>query len=408
VIKLAVRTTLRKRFYRYRRKRRAIREKRRLQLEAENALRLIDKDVISAGKAARQKRSFRLLIGPTNSAGQAHQWALALSRQGIPSQSLRISNDATNEWFESDLIIPRMEWTTIAGRVSLAREVVSNFDAILIESMRPLFSLHTVRDYSALQTFQDIELLKRSKVKTAIVFHGSDIRDTEAHSRREKFSPYHEQSSELIALQRRATEFREAGREAIRRGIPVFVTSPDLLLDMPKSEWLPIAIDVEHFLKVGGKRAPWSAAGVVKVLFQPSRGWLKSASLVEPILHRLVDEGVIELIPNDPIAQHLMAERIASADVVIDRFDGIAGVASMEALAAGRLVIANIATWAYENAETTPPVLHATPETLEVTLRKVANEREALTWDSSGALEYVRNWHNGKESATRIAKRMRL
>jgi len=419
VVKLTVPISLRK-FVSAHRKRKRLKEKkrlkerlleekqRRLKSEAENVVKMRDEGVISKGKATRKRRPFRLLIGPTNSAGQANQWSQALSRHGLPSQSLRISNDTENEWFESDLTIPRLEWTALKGRVALAEQVVTHYDAILIESMRPLFSLHTLRDYSAWQTFEDIDLLKRSKVGTGIVFHGSDIRDTQAHARREKFSPYRQQSPELDVLQARALEFRNAGREACKRGICVFVTSPDLLLDIPHARWLPIAIDVEHFVMAGAQRRCWSESGPVKVLFQPSRGWLKSAFLVEPILQRLASEGVIELIENDQIPQDLMAKRIALADVVIDRFDGIAGVTSMEALAASRVVIANIARWAYKNAEATPPILHATPETLEDVLRKVAKDREFSNWDSSKGLAYVRKWHDGNESATRIAKFLKL
>ena len=248
MVELTVPTSLRNILGRYRKQRRLKKKQGRLKREAENVLKIIDKTVISRGKSARKKRPFSLLIGPTNSAGQAHQWAGALSRRGLPAQSLRISNDPENEWFASDLSIPRLEWTALDGRVALAKRIVANFDAVLIESMRPLFSLHTLRDYSASQTFEDIHLLKQSKVKAGIVFHGSDIRDTQAHARREKFSPYREHSPELEVLQVRAREFRNAGREALKRGIPVFVTTPDLLLDIPHARWLPIAIDVSHHI----------------------------------------------------------------------------------------------------------------------------------------------------------------
>jgi hypothetical protein len=376
--------------------------------EATTLLKATDSKIISLGRGSRGKRPYRLLIGPTNSAGQARAWAVAMSRRGLPSQSMRISNDLEAEWFTSDVLLPRLDWTTLPGRISLAERVVSNYDAVLIESMRPLFSLHTARDYSAGQTFEDIRLLNKAKVRTGIVFHGSDIRDTQAHARRERFSPYNEESNELNALQNRAAEFREAGRDACRKRIPVFVTSPDLLLDIPRARWLPIVIDVEHFATAGGKRACWVESGVPKVLFQPSRGWLKSASLIEPILQRLSHEGVIQLIANEPIAHELMAERIVGADVVIDRFDGISGVTSMEALAAGRIVIANIAKWAYQEAEATPPVLHATPDSLEGTLREIARKGPRYPWNFASGLSYVRKWHDGNESATRIAKYLKL
>lgn len=383
------------------------RERARVKRFEDAALRA-DAEVIKIGDATAGRRPFSLLIGPTNSAGQASLWARALSRHSLPSQSLRISNNPAAEWFDADMEIPRLEWTTMEGRLSLAKRVASEYDAILIESMRPLFSLHSKRDYAADRTFDDLKLLKKAKVKGAIVFHGSDIRDTAAHAKREPFSPYRHSSPELDQLQIRASEFRRAGRKAFWKGIPVFVTTPDLLLDMPRAHWLPVTIDVDNFEREGLARPCWSSSGAPKVLFQPSKGWLKSADLVSPILEKLDKEGVIELLDSQTIPHTEMASKIAQADVVIDRFDGVAGVASVEALAARRLVIANIASWAYRKAEATPPIVHATPETLEGILRKISFQRSAYENDFEAGVQYVRRWHDGSESVRRITKFLKL
>jgi hypothetical protein len=367
-----------------------------------------DAQVIKAGLATESKRKFSILVGPTNSAGQATLWARALTRQGFPTQSLRISNDPSAEWFRADIEIPRLEWTAVEGRLNLAKKIASEYDSMLFESMRPLFSLHSKRDYAADRTFEDMRLLKKARVKSGIVFHGSDIRNTKAHARREPFSPYRNTSSELDQLQVRAAEFRKAGRKASRRRIPVFVTTPDLLLDVPRAHWLPITIDVDVFLKAGLKRPTWSSEGLPRVLFQPSKGWLKSADLVSPILEKLHHEGVIDLREGQAIAHKEMPARIAEADIVIDRFDGVAGVASVEALAAKRIVIANIAQWAYKNAEATPPVIHATPQTLEAILRELASKRSSYHHDFDAGLEYAQKWHDGTESARRITKFLKV
>lgn len=371
------------------------------------AYRLADSVVINAAPTARM-RPFSVLIGPTNSAGQARLWARALSKSGYKAQSLRISNDPSAEWFTADIEIPRLEWTTSEGRLALAKKIASQYDAVLIESMRPLFSLHSKRDYTSMRTFDDIKLLKKARVKSAIVFHGSDIRDTVAHAVRESFSPYRHSSPELEQLQIRAAEFRAAGRKAFWRRIPVFVTTPDLLIDMPRAKWLPITIEVEIFAAAGQARPCWSTRGAPKVFFQPSKGWLKSADLVSPILERLNLEGVIELLESQPVKHEHMAAKISEADVVIDRFDGIAGVASIEALAAKRIVIANLANWAYKKAESVPPVVHATPETLEAVLREISAERENFGIDFAAGLEYAKKWHDGRESAVRIVKALKL
>ncbi len=97
-----------------------------------------------------------------------------------------------------------------------------------------------------------------------------------------------------------------------------------------------------------------------------------------------------------------MPALIASADVVIDRFDGIVGVASIEAMAAKRLVIANVAQWIYNKAEVTPPVIHATPKTLADKLREIAKDNFEHKLITDAGFEYVNKWHDGKESALRL------
>lgn len=373
----------------------------------EEGYRRIDAEVISASQEAKV-RPFSILIGPTNSAGQATLWAKALSKRGYLAQSLRISNDPNAEWFNADVEIPRLDWTAIEGRLALAKRIASQYDSVLIESMRPLFSLHSKRDYKAMRTFEDMKLLKKAGVKSAIVFHGSDIRDTVTHAKRETFSPYRHSSPELEQLQVRAAEFRAAGRKAFWRRIPVFVTTPDLLLDMPRAHWLPITIDVEKFASAGQIRPCWSNTGRPKVLFQPSKGWLKSADLVSPILDKLNEEGVIELLQDEAVKHEKMAAKIAQADIVIDRFDGIAGVASIEALAARRIVIANLAQWAYRRAECAPPLVHATPDTLEAVLREISTKREGFGNDFEAGFDFARKWHDGSESAVRIVKALKL
>jgi hypothetical protein len=369
---------------------------------------LSDSEVIKAGTSNVGMRRFSILIGPTNSAGQATSWSRALTRQGYPSQSLRISNDPTAEWFSADVEIPRLEWTTREGRVALGKKIACEYEAVLFESMRPMFSLHSQRDYSANRCFEDIKLLKKVNVRSAIVFHGSDIRDTSAHARREQFSPYRSPTLELEQLAVRATEFRKAGRKARWHRIPVFVTTPDLLLDMPRARWLPVTIDVNIFEKAGLSRPCWSTPGPAKVIFQPSKAWLKSADLVLPTLKKLQEEGIIDLLDGGAIPHDQMPSKIAEADIVIDRFDGVAGVASIEALAAKRIVIANIAPWAYKGAEVIPPILHATPDTLEPLLRKISSKGGNFPYDFEAGLLYAQKWHDGSESARRILRYVKV
>ena len=77
------------------------RERARLR-KIEQGYRRTDAEVIDASRVAKI-RPFSILIGPTNSAGQATLWARALSKRGYLAQSLRISNDPNAEWFSADV-----------------------------------------------------------------------------------------------------------------------------------------------------------------------------------------------------------------------------------------------------------------------------------------------------------------
>jgi hypothetical protein len=361
-------------------------------------------------KAARVHRAShrnsppKVLIGPANSAGQATSWTMALKKRGIDAHSLRIAADDDPGWYSTDLRIERLDWRTRSGRISLGMKIAGEYDGLVLESLRPLFALNAESDFSANRAKDDLKLLRRCRIKSALVFHGSDIRDTQAHAMREEYSPYRNPGDPQILkrLQDRARITRAVALELGAAGYPLLVTTPDLFLELPTATWLPIAIDFDTFASVGIAHPAFSESGPLRVLYQPSRGWLKSHEQIEPVLRNLEHEGLIRLVPNDPIEHAKMPARIASADLVIDRFDGITGVLTAEALACGRAVIANVAPWAHAKAEVIAPVHHATPATLGSLIRELASERQGLQERVEGNREFVRTWHDGRVSADRI------
>jgi hypothetical protein len=217
----------------------------------------------------------------------------------------------------------------------------------------------------------------------------------------DEFSPYRNpiDPEKFEAVKVRADQTRLVARKLNRHRIKHFVTTPDLLHELPDATWLPAVIDIEKFKTNSTIK---SYKGPLRVLFLPSNGWLKSESLVTPILNELEKEGVIKLVVTGPVSNSQMPALIESADLVIDRFDGVVGVASLEAMAARRLVIANVAPWIYNKAEVTPPVIHATPKTSAESIREIASEGFNHKQITDAGFEYVNKWHDGKESATRL------
>jgi hypothetical protein len=372
------------------------REIRKIQRQAERQLL-----VASAKSKTRNNFKKPILLGATNSAGQANSWAMALRKAGRNAQSLQIVSDENGSWFNADRTINRSQWKPIEFRKQLFKEVTSQNSGVLLESLRPIFALNQPSLFTAEEGLNDLIDLWRAGLKVAVVFHGSDIRDQLHHAKMDEFSPYRNpvDPSKFEAVRIRADQTRLVARKLNRHRIKHFVTTPDLLHELPDATWLPAVIDIEKFKTNSSIK---NSAGPLKVLFLPSNGWLKSEGLVTPVLNELEKEGVIKLVATGSVSNSQMPALIESADVVIDRFDGVVGVASIEAMAAKRLVIANVEPWIYDNAEVVPPVIHATPKTLADKLREIAIDNFNHKQITDAGFEYVNKWHDGRESANRL------
>jgi len=362
-----------------------------------------ERQLLIASAKTKTRNNFKkpILLGATNSAGQASSWAMALRKAGRNAQSLQIVSDENGSWFNADRTINRSQWKPLEFRKQLFKEVTSQNSGVLLESLRPIFALNQPSLFTAESGLNDLIDLRRAGLKVAVVFHGSDIRDQLHHAKMDEFSPYRNpvDPAKFEAVRIRADQTRLVARKLNRHRIKHFVTTPDLLHELPDATWLPAVIDIDKFrTNTLIKRLP----GPLKVLFLPSNGWLKSEGLVTPVLNDLEKAGVIKLVAAGSVSNSQMPALIESADVVIDRFDGVVGVASIEAMAAKRLVIANVAPWIYNKAEVTPPVIHATPKTLAEKLHEIAGNNFNHQQITDAGFEYVSKWHDGRESATRL------
>ncbi len=337
------------------------------------------------------KKSF--LVGPTNSANQGSEWSKALSRSGFTSRSLRISTDPDAEWFATDIAFARHEWLIPSFRKKFEVDVARNVDVFLFESLRPIFRPRDTKDSRNL-TLQDFDFMKRIGKKSGVIFHGSDIRDVDSHTLRSEFSPFHTNRPELEQVRIRSNENRALLPEIRARKIPIFVSTKDLLTDVPDARWLPVAIDFPKFAEVA-TNSPLFASSKLRVLFLPSRSWVKSAELIEPILRKLSKEEVIDYVNPGPIKHGEVPELLSRVDLVIDQFLGVVGVFPIEALAAGRLVMSYV-----PSGSSDAPIINITPETLEAELRRVASERPMPVQ----GVDYAKKWHDGRASVEVITK----
>ena len=382
------------------------------------------------------------LIGPANSANQASAWARAMGH----AQSLRISQDPSQEWFRTDLEVTTAERNDYQLRIKLLNEFFSPKRRVLIESLRPIFAFRKGRQgFAPRHSVDDLILLKRMGKKVAVVFHGSDIRDPLHHAQSNPYSPFIDPAILLLSKSSHSTismtelsikELRPEAQElaksskvnrdllpALRKNkIPRLITTPDLFHEIPDATWLPVVIDVDRFAPIAKSSAIFSVEKL-RVLYIPSKSWIKSSDRILPTLEKLAAEGVIEYknwIESGPVLHDQMPEIISQSDVVVDQFIGLFGVFALEAVAAGRVVMTFVDE-AHEKYPTAPHI-NVTPFTLEEEIRRVVRDRHStklraqevrvekdlpilrfhevgLQEGIQAGIDFVYHYHDGKFSA---------
>ncbi|MBN9188791.1 MAG: hypothetical protein J0I62_09875, partial [Microbacterium sp.] len=159
----------------------------------------------------------------------------------------------------------------------------------------------------------------------------------------------------------------------------------------------------------------WSGADeplrrpVPVVVHAPSRATIKGTDLVEPVLDALAAEGRIEYRAARGLDRAGMRALYGDADIVLDQFRlGIYGVATCEALAAGRVVVSHVAEQSRAAAASAAridlPVLEATGDTLREVLLGVLADREAARETAAIGPRFVRSLHDGRASAAALSR----
>lgn len=339
----------------------------------------------------------RLFIGASNMAGQARNWARAAERHlpGVGATSLSAGGDGGFA-FPVDQRVPEKvyRWAR-SWRIAQERRVSEEYTHVLVEFARPLFGDSFGRRWTV-----DVRRLRRAGVVVGAVFHGSDVRLPSRHAARSPWSPFHEPLEGMTAM----FEARVARVHAELAGLdlPVFVSTPDLLVDLPAATWLPVVVEPGLWRLPGTPRALTRPRPVV--VHAPSKSALKGSALVDPVLESLAAEGLIEYrrVRGVPAAE--MPGAVADADIVVDQLRmGIYGVAACEAMAAGRLVVSQVSGHVRDRvrAETGHdlPIVDVTPDTLERTIRDIVADPDRDRATAEAGPAFVDAVHDGRRSA---------
>lgn len=346
----------------------------------------------SAGQSARPE-GVVVGVGPTNMAGQGYEWARAVERKlsGVRAETFSLSSGNTFN-FATDRSISTDDWLSRSWQLGQLAYVLDNFTHVLAECAMPPFG----RLNGPWANF-DIAELDAAGIAVALAFHGSEIRDPAAQRARVPFSPFDPDHELTRALQSKVDRLAPVVRAM---DVPKFVSTPDLLHDVPGATWLPVVVDPDLWAT---DAKPLQRERPV-VVHAPSSPFTKGTGLIEPVIEEMHDAGLIEYRRIKGVPHAEMPALLADADIVLDQFVfGSYGVMSVQAMAAGRVTVCYLHDSVAEHLPADVPIVNADPDTLGAELERILAERDEAGRLAARGPAYVRDNHDGERSARVLA-----
>lgn len=340
----------------------------------------------------------RLYIGPVNFAGQGTAWARATERlPGVAAHASQFRAPGMPV-FPADTVVPLNIYRF--SRRWQRREfeaVARHYTHVLLEAARPLFGPLFDDDPIA-----EVAALRERGIQVGLISHGSDLRDPDRHGAIDEWSPFADGKWDREPEYRRQTALHRALLRAT--DAPLFVSTPELLLDWSPSTLLPLVVEQQRW----ATDTPVLSGPVPRVVHVPSSAYVKGTPLIEQTMRALHNEGLVEYrqVTGVPFAE--MPALIGGSDIVLEQFrTGTYSVAAVEALAAGRLVIAHLHDQVRQAVRDASgleiPIVSATPATLEGVLRDILARPEHYRALAAQGPAFAAAVHDGAHSAAVLA-----
>ncbi|MFE4380845.1 glycosyltransferase [Streptomyces cyaneofuscatus] len=332
----------------------------------------------------------KLGLGPANYAGQGAAFAQAVT-QAHPDVSAEVVMNQLPQSFDypADVYIDAAGLAKLDVQLDQVKRVIGRYTHVLVDAFQPLFG-----HLNGTSIEGDLAALRKARIKVALLAHGSEIRDPDRHLEHHEFSLFRDAPEGIAAKLR--TKARNNRRIAERSGLPLFVTTPDLLEDLPTARWAPLVVDVASWADdrpVMERKRPI-------VLHAPSKRWTKGTDRIMPALTDLHDKGVIDFRLAEGIPWSEMRELVRSADLVLDQFTtGSYGTFAVEAMAAGKPVVGYISETVSTATQGRLPIVNATPDTLRDVLGTLLADREGAAAIGRASVEFAHTYHDGTWTA---------
>ncbi|MGP3987393.1 glycosyltransferase family 4 protein [Streptomyces sp. 3N207] len=346
--------------------------------------------VMPAGWRSLGSTPVRLGLGCANSAGQLAGFARALCerRQDLSAEVVMHTHEQS-VIYPADIYAIGERTGDLGFQLDRARRVLGSYTHYLADSFTPALGR-----LNGGHIQDDLPSLSAAGIKVALLAHGSDVRDPHRHMSRYEHSLFH--AADETILRKLANKSARNRRMAAQSGLPQFVTTPDLLEELPGARWAPLVVDADSW----ASERPAMERACPVVLHAPSKRWTKGTEQAVPVLEELDRRGLIEfrLVTGAPWAE--VQEMVKEADLVVDQFAvGTYGTFACEGMAAGRPVIAFLDERLHRSVGIRPPIVNATPATLRSALESLLDDRDFAMRTAQESVEYVRTYHDGTYTA---------
>ncbi|SDZ38003.1 Glycosyl transferases group 1 [Micromonospora pattaloongensis] len=332
----------------------------------------------------------RLGLGTANFAGvlTAFTRAISAARPDV-SAELVVAKPPAAFPHPADVYIHFPHEHRLDVQLEQIRRVLGGYTHLIVDAFRPILGRLNGDDISA-----DLPALRRAGIKLALLAHGSEIRHPGRHLERHAESGFRDAPEELVA---RLTEVTEKNRRtAEESGLPLFVTTPDLLDDVPWATWAPLVLDVDAW----ACDRPILERTRPLVLHAPSTRWTKGTDRILSDLQDLHDRKIIEFRLIEGLPWSEMQALVKDADVVIDQLVmGSYCTFACEGMAAGKAVISYLDEDVHRRVDVRPPIVSATPSTVVKAIETLLDDRAAGARLGAEGVAYVREHHDGRRTA---------
>ncbi|MEU9609090.1 glycosyltransferase [Streptomyces sp. NPDC048057] len=337
----------------------------------------------------------KLGLAPANFAGQLAAFATAITRERDDVSAEVVKHRAATQKhdYPADVYVDLTALQNLDVRLELVQRTVGRYTHLIADAFRPVFG-----GLNGPSIEGDLAALRNAGIKVALLAHGSEVRNPAKHRQRNPYSLFLDAPD---GYERKLTNLaKENRRVAEEAGLPVFVTTPDLLLDLPMATWTPLVVDVDAWASdrpVMERKRP-------VVLHAPSARWSKGTDRILPLLEDLDSRRIIEFQLAEDVPWTTVRTMVKNADIVIDQFAiGTYGTFSCEGMAAGRPVIAYLDQDSLDACGVTPPIVNATPQTLALELERLLDDRDATARIGRESAAFAREYHDGTASVAALS-----